>query len=101
MIRRPPRSTLFPYTTLFRSHGTAAVVWPGAADGCDGTLLEHGQIGAHLPNRGRLRTRLGRDSGTRWHGSNHTARGFQLGRQPGLAKTASRLLENRIRTETG
>src|SRR6266542_6807452 len=25
MIRRPPRSTLFPYTTLFRSHGPAAV----------------------------------------------------------------------------
>src|SRR5260221_2839326 len=24
MIRRPPRSTLFPYTTLFRSDGTAA-----------------------------------------------------------------------------
>src|SRR2546430_9835542 len=24
MIRRPPRSTLFPYTTLFRSHLTAA-----------------------------------------------------------------------------
>src|SRR2546430_8397769 len=23
MIRRPPRSTLFPYTTLFRSDGTA------------------------------------------------------------------------------
>src|SRR5258707_8718659 len=23
MIRRPPRSTLFPYTTLFRSHGAA------------------------------------------------------------------------------
>src|SRR5256884_6729388 len=22
MIRRPPRSTLFPYTTLFRSHNT-------------------------------------------------------------------------------
>src|SRR3712207_7294479 len=28
MIRRPPRSTLFPYTTLFRSpsHGSAATV---------------------------------------------------------------------------
>ena len=26
MIRRPPRSTLFPYTTLFRS--TGAAVWP-------------------------------------------------------------------------
>src|SRR5688572_31472302 len=25
MIRRPPRSTLFPYTTLFRSHGVRAV----------------------------------------------------------------------------
>src|SRR2546430_10308912 len=24
MIRRPPRSTLFPYTTLFRSQGTIA-----------------------------------------------------------------------------
>src|SRR5687768_18230851 len=24
MIRRPPRSTLFPYTTLFRSRGLAA-----------------------------------------------------------------------------
>src|SRR2546427_10712131 len=31
MIRRPPRSTLFPYTTLFRSgvdEDTAAIVWP-------------------------------------------------------------------------
>src|SRR2546427_4122391 len=25
MIRRPPRSTLFPYTTLFRSHFEAAL----------------------------------------------------------------------------
>src|SRR2546430_12430828 len=25
MIRRPPRSTLFPYTTLFRSHDAVAV----------------------------------------------------------------------------
>src|SRR3989442_7706751 len=25
MIRRPPRSTLFPYTTLFRSHGVVPV----------------------------------------------------------------------------
>src|SRR2546422_11532806 len=26
MIRRPPRSTLFPYTTLFRSHMLAAML---------------------------------------------------------------------------
>src|SRR5258708_21861027 len=29
MIRRPPRSTLFPYTTLFRSHGGSIEVLPG------------------------------------------------------------------------
>src|SRR3712207_7050770 len=29
MIRRPPRSTLFPYTTLFRSRGDVADVQPG------------------------------------------------------------------------
>src|SRR3989475_9142880 len=27
MIRRPPRSTLFPYTTLFRSHRIAYLEW--------------------------------------------------------------------------
>src|SRR2546422_2444455 len=30
MIRRPPRSTLFPYTTLFRSRVCAVVVAAGA-----------------------------------------------------------------------
>src|SRR3712207_8433691 len=34
MIRRPPRSTLFPYTTLFRSLGLDA-----GADGADGVRL--------------------------------------------------------------
>src|SRR5258705_3134008 len=28
MIRRPPRSTLFPYTTLFRSHAGRKVAMP-------------------------------------------------------------------------
>src|SRR6266571_5873415 len=35
MIRRPPRSTLFPYTTLFRSHGTwprRCFLWLASAD---------------------------------------------------------------------
>src|SRR5258708_10885896 len=35
MIRRPPRSTLFPYTTLFRS---LAIV---SADGFDGKATEY------------------------------------------------------------
>src|SRR5476651_2833292 len=28
MIRRPPRSTLFPYTTLFRSMPSGILTWP-------------------------------------------------------------------------
>src|SRR3712207_8543627 len=40
MIRRPPRSTLFPYTTLFRS-GSA----PGRADGDLGERVESGSGG--------------------------------------------------------
>src|SRR2546427_943754 len=33
MIRRPPRSTLFPYTTLFRSHCTVANPADGRSHG--------------------------------------------------------------------
>src|SRR3712207_7284380 len=36
MIRRPPRSTLFPYTTLFRSEVSA--VEPAVAEGLRGLL---------------------------------------------------------------
>src|SRR5260370_34812851 len=32
MILRPPRSTLFPYTTLFRSVPTAFIVFPSAGN---------------------------------------------------------------------
>src|SRR3989475_11062018 len=38
MIRRPPRSTLFPYTTLFRSHLTAYNVYAEAVN-------KHGYLG--------------------------------------------------------
>src|SRR2546422_5768925 len=34
MIRRPPRSTLFPYTTLFRSHGPRRSLWTQSCCGC-------------------------------------------------------------------
>src|SRR5689334_24172814 len=33
MIRRPPRSTLFPYTTLFRSNPIAGCQYAGATSG--------------------------------------------------------------------
>src|SRR3712207_6887272 len=40
MIRRPPRSTLFPYTTLFRSVA-GAVAGEGVEDGGTGDLGGH------------------------------------------------------------
>src|SRR3712207_8000062 len=42
MIRRPPRSTLFPYTTLFRSQG-GVVYWSAKTGAHDvrGAILEH------------------------------------------------------------
>src|SRR3712207_2604714 len=55
MIRRPPRSTLFPYTTLFRSWKDRGLAW-----GCampryflhlwDGDQFEEDQEGAELPD---------------------------------------------------
>src|SRR3712207_7475387 len=43
MIRRPPRSTLFPYTTLFRSGR------PRHADRGDHDELQPGRAAAHEP----------------------------------------------------
>src|SRR2546425_9556260 len=40
MIRRPPRSTLFPYTTLFRSHKASKAV---------GLIKRSVQSGAEVP----------------------------------------------------
>src|SRR3712207_8946850 len=50
MIRRPPRSTLFPYTTLFRS-GRAVV--DGDERGLGGDLAE-GLDGARAPEAGHV-----------------------------------------------
>src|SRR2546429_4552438 len=36
MIRRPPRSTLFPYTTLFRSFSEVCAAERNAASNCEG-----------------------------------------------------------------
>src|SRR2546422_6500287 len=40
MIRRPPRSTLFPYTTLFRSHPVCAVFRDGDVAGAEPAVPE-------------------------------------------------------------
>src|SRR5438034_1902989 len=51
MIRRPPRSTLFPYTTLFRSHRRGAPCDPGQQ-------LVHVEHGGTLADQDRKSTRL-------------------------------------------
>src|SRR3712207_8712986 len=57
MIRRPPRSTLFPYTTLFRSQAIGAALLKGVGDVArgdkagknarDGYTAEHMEIAAY------------------------------------------------------
>src|SRR2546422_9395023 len=66
MIRRPPRSTLFPYTTLFRSLGGAA----GAGD------VEEAGGGERL-GRGASRDAAAERvlDGTGGRGGDHAARG--------------------------
>src|SRR5258708_27434914 len=47
MIRRPPRSTLFPYTTLFRSHEVRTLVGGDAAgDTKKNAFALHGKPGS-------------------------------------------------------
>src|SRR2546426_11874026 len=55
MIRRPPRSTLFPYTTLFRSHPGFGASAPDAVGGGSRRRIVPGG----LPARGHVRGRCG------------------------------------------
>src|SRR2546422_4985558 len=67
MIRRPPRSTLFPYTTLFRSDPLAAPDARGAGSHClqDGAVLErmNESIEFRSSTRDRKSTRLNSSHG--------------------------------------
>src|SRR2546430_8730178 len=51
MIRRPPRSTLFPYTTLFRSGTTGAVPWPDEGGSFTRSAKKQCQRVTVLPDR--------------------------------------------------
>src|SRR2546422_11502791 len=70
MIRRPPRSTLFPYTTLFRSIGPGRQR-PGGAVGVDALGLRptHRVAGADLHSRDRRPDQLGRTDRSEEHTS--------------------------------
>src|SRR5947209_12372906 len=66
MIRRPPSSTLFPYTTLFRSAADAAddAGWPGRPVPAAGhSVGPAGQAGQRLPA----------DAEVGWRSEEHTS----------------------------
>src|SRR3712207_8431663 len=54
MIRRPPRSTLFPYTTLFRSHELVRTLDLELAVGAAHGAAEQRAQGVRLRRAGRL-----------------------------------------------
>src|SRR3712207_8360370 len=65
MIRRPPRSTLFPYTTLFRSYYQKTGQFPKALEAAEkqrleeSNLGEHVQSGNHYRSKGEIYSRMG------------------------------------------
>src|SRR5690242_21096811 len=58
MIRRPPRSTLFPYTTLFRSQSVVQAKREPLGSGADGHIAQSGTIESIGRGRDRKSTRL-------------------------------------------
>src|SRR3712207_8310993 len=49
MILRPPRSTLFPYTTLFRSRSCRAPPWPRRPRACSWPTRRCSWLGQEYP----------------------------------------------------
>src|SRR2546425_6211800 len=65
MIRRPPRSTLFPYTTLFRSGQSGAMRPPAVG-------IEKTSPACHSPTAARAGIPPSRRP-TRWRSEEHTS----------------------------
>src|SRR3712207_8227765 len=64
MIRRPPRSTLFPYTTLFRSDPGCSVSWRSTSPS-----MWLSEMGAKTPGRVTRRTAVQDRKSTRLNSS--------------------------------
>src|SRR5256885_13260680 len=84
MIRRPPRSTLFPYTTLFRSpkaQTPSITAFTRSSSRAPGrpSDLERGPIRSILDPVGRLATPRPRSAGTRIAVLGRASRSFAFG----------------------
>src|SRR2546429_1629516 len=69
MIRRPPRSTLFPYTTLFRSQRQSRPSRPPLTSSRNGQLRSHLRGPAHEARRGTRRNLATRPARSEEHTS--------------------------------
>src|SRR5258707_3924920 len=77
MIRRPPRSTLFPYTTLFRSQGRGVARPPAAIGVAAGDLLARARgCGAARPAARRHLGRLSPEDRSEEHTSELQSRQY-------------------------
>src|SRR3712207_8119438 len=72
MIRLPPRSTLFPYTTLFRSHTSVQAV-------ADATGYSKAGLLHHYPSKETLREAVLAQAGTLAQGVLEQVRDLPLG----------------------
>src|SRR2546427_5941636 len=96
MIRRPPRSTLFPYTTLFRSHAKAATE-------CDIKVFSCPKLGNSLEEYedawAQRQTRTDRKS-TRLNSSHSQISYAVFCLKKKKKKKKTQIDENRVNTET-
>src|SRR2546422_7889869 len=99
MIRRPPRSTLFPYTTLFRSRapprGGARDRRAGTRDAARASRLsdEVPDVGLPLGNRGRAGRGL-------WHSPNQRSEEHTSELQSRLHLVCRLLLEKKKKSDS-
>src|SRR6266511_5232216 len=78
MIRRPPRSTLFPYTTLFRSRVTGARLYTGLRAGTGQVFAARSFAGRQdlPPAHARHACAFGSERSLTWFRSPRTDRDF-------------------------
>src|SRR3712207_7769762 len=73
MIRRPPRSTLFPYTTLFRSVDRKRTFWTMTVWESEKDMRAYLMSGAHKKAMPKLASWCSEASVAHWRSEEHTS----------------------------
>src|SRR3712207_9447756 len=98
MIRRPPRSTLFPYTTLFRSDDTTALMKSITPDRCQQELQERGgsDFAIEFTDGYRFRVAVFKQRGNLGLVLRRIPSGFLTFEQVGMPEAIKRLITRQI-----